>query len=253
MSLTKIQQKQAENPGGFGFKEFSILPETLKVEGRTISGIAATFGNIDTVRDRLHKGCFATTIAQRGPKSGAKSKIVLLWQHQRDEPIGRITKLEERAEGLYFEAELDKGVKRADQALIQLESGTLNNFSIGFQYDWDEMKYNEEDKVYEVYALKLFEISPVSIPADIHTYYMGLKSAEDVTNAEFDLSEQIREAIKKLDINQQRIFGELFLRQKSLSQVLSVSEIKEQIKQNTVETPKREKPKSLFAGMIINK
>ena len=122
MGLTKIQQKKASNPGGFVVKNNSILTETLSIESRRISGMAATFGNIDHDRDRLHKGCFAKSIAQRGPESNAKSKIVLLWQHQRDEPIGRITKLKEKTEGLYFEAELDECVSTADRALKQLGS-----------------------------------------------------------------------------------------------------------------------------------
>ena len=252
MSLTKIQQKKAANPGGFAFKEFSVLPETLKVDSRRISGIAATFGNIDLDRDRLHKGCFAQSIVQRGPESSAKAKIVLLWQHKRDEPIGKIVVLEERSMGLYFEADLDEGVQRAEQALTQLESGTINSFSIGFQYDWDNIEYNWEENAYEVFSVKLFEISPVSIPADENTFYMGLKSAEDFERAELELSEQIKESIKNLDINQQRELLELFLLQKSLSRALSASETKERIKQDTIERTEAEKTKPLFAGIVFN-
>jgi HK97 family phage prohead protease len=215
--------------------------------------MVATFGNIDSDRDRLHKGCFKQSIEQRGPDSNANSKILLLWQHDRKEPIGRITRLKEKNEGLYFESELDEGVARADQALKQLESGTINNFSIGFQYDWETMEYNHIEDCFEVFSVKLFEISPVSIPADTNTYYMGLKSAEDFDRAEYELSEQIKESIKKLDINQQREFGELFMLQKSLSRALSASELKERIKQSTVETNGDMQPKPLFAGIKFNK
>ena len=256
MSLTKkhqkIQQKVAANPGGFAFKEFAVLGDSLKVESRKISGMAATFGNIDTDRDRLHKGCFAESIAKRGPESEAKAKIVLLWQHDRKEPIGRITMLQEKAVGLYFEAELDEGVPRAEQALIQLENKTINSFSIGFQYDWETMEYNYNEDVYEVFGVKLFEISPVSIPADEQTFYMGLKDAQDIEIAMYELSGQINKCINKLDIDQQREIGELILRYKSLSHRLHASTIKEQVRQRTVETPENEKPKKLFAGIVFN-
>jgi len=249
MSLTKIQQKKAANPGKYARKEYSISDFLLKSESRTISGIAATFGNIDWDRDRLHKGCFAKSIEQRGPESNAKSKILLLWQHDRNEPIGRITKLKEKSEGLYFEAVLDEGIPRAEQALKQLESGTLNNFSIGFQYEWDTMEYNPTDDCYEVFGVKLFEISPVSIPADEKTEYLGLKSIEDFEKAELELAEDINESLKQLNIDQQREISELFLRQKSLSRALSASEAKERIKHCTVEKSKESEPNiPLFQG-----
>ena len=253
MALTKIQQKKAANPGGFAIKQFSIFDNSLNIESRKISGMAATFGNIDSDRDRLHKGCFSRSIEQRGPESESKSKILLLWQHDPHEPIGKVTKLKEKTEGLYFEADLDEGIPRADQALKQLESGTINNFSIGFQYVWDTMEYNMEDNVYEVFEVKLFEISPVSIPADENTYYMGLKDTDDFAKAEFELSELIKENIKNLEITQQRIFGELFARQKSLSQMLTASEMKERLKESTTDKSKGSFQKSVFAGFPINK
>jgi dsDNA-binding SOS-regulon protein len=134
-----------------------------------------------------------------------------------------------------------------------LESGTINSFSIGFQYEWDTIEYNHIDDCYEVYGVKLFEISPVSIPADENTHYMGLKNADDFDKAELELSEQIKESIKKLDINQQREFGELFMLQKSLSRALSASNMKERIKQSTVEKNRDEQPEALFAGIKFNK
>ena len=74
MSLTKIQQKKAANPRGFAVKEFSVLGDTLKVESRKISGMAATFGNIDSDGDRLHKGCFSRSIDERGPEINTRRR-----------------------------------------------------------------------------------------------------------------------------------------------------------------------------------
>ena len=247
MTLSKLQQKKASNPGGFAFKNFDCEVKTL--EGRRISGIAAVFNNIDRDQDRIHKGAFSKSIRERGPESAAKAKILMLWQHDSKDPIGRVVKLEETDEGLYFEGDLDEGIASADRALKQLESGTLNQFSIGFQYDWDRMEYNSFDNSYELFELILHEISPVSIAANPETYYMGLKSAEDVQAAELALSEQVNEFIKTLNISQQRIAGELFLRQKSLSSRLTASELKERLKQHTVEN----EAKSIFAGMKIKK
>ena len=79
------------------------------------------------------KGCFSKSIQERGIESSANDKIIFLWMHKMDEPIGKITKLVEDDKGLYFEAEIDK-IQLGDRAINQLESGTLNQFSIGYSY-----------------------------------------------------------------------------------------------------------------------
>ena len=115
----------------------------LDTESRTISGYAAVFNNVDNAGDMLIRGCFSKSIRERGPESNANDKILLLWQHEVDEPIGRIVKLIEDDKGLYFEAEIDR-IELGDRAISQLESGTLNQFSIGFSYVWENCEWDND-------------------------------------------------------------------------------------------------------------
>jgi HK97 family phage prohead protease len=247
----KLKEKQLKYTGGLGFKAFGIDTSTLNIntQSRTISGFGAIFGNIDEDRDRLIKGCFARSIAERGPASAARTKIAMLWQHDIKEPIGCITTLEERPEGLYFEAVLDEGVPRADQALKQLESGSINSFSIGYQYVWDKMEYNHVEDAFDVAELKLLEISVVTIPANDQTYYTGLKSAHDFENEQNILTDKINTFIKKLNNEDGRELSELFMRQKALSHRTLASCSKEQVTQSTVAN--EQKKYAFFDGIKI--
>lgn len=158
---------------------------------RTISGYAAVFGNRDRAGDILLQGCFAKSIAERGPESNANGKILLLWQHDADEPLGRITVLREDEKGLYFEAVIDE-IEIGDRCIKQLESGTLNQFSIGFSYVSDTIKYDEGQDAYLVGEVKLYEISVVSIAANPETEFLGMKALDD-ESAEDALRREVAE------------------------------------------------------------
>lgn len=175
---------------GMRHKPIPTKEYTYDGDSRTISGYAAVFGNIDKARDKLMKGCFANSILERGPQSNANDKILLLWQHDMSEPIGRITKLQEDEKGLYFEAEIDD-IELGDRALKQLESGTLNQFSIGYSYVWERCDWDEEQQCYVVKEVKLYEISVVSIGCNGETEYLGLKGVEDTDAAYEELNREI--------------------------------------------------------------
>jgi hypothetical protein len=159
------------------FKALAVDSDGLltSVETRTISGYGAVFNNKDSYGDILIKGCFAKSISERGPESSTNRKVAFLWMHDMDEPLGRITKLIEDDKGLYFEAELDK-IPEADRALEQLNSGTLNQFSIGFMYVWDKMEYDEAQDAFIIKEVNLFEVSVVTIGANELTCFEGMKS-----------------------------------------------------------------------------
>lgn len=182
---------------GKQFKYFETKDLNWDGESRTISGYGAIFGNIDKVGDVLIQGCFSKSIQDRGPESTANDKIVLLWQHDRKEPIGKITVLKEDSRGLYFEAVIDD-VQRGNQALKQLESGTLNQFSIGYSYVWDNCEYDSDRDVLIVKEVILYEISVVTIGCNSETEYLGLKSTE---NPNEELRKDLESVCKGLSVS----------------------------------------------------
>lgn len=236
---------------GMQYKTFSINSKDVNYdsESRTISGYAAVFGNKDKAGDTLIKGCFSKSIQDRGPESAANDKIIVLWMHDMNEPIGRLTVLYEDDKGLYFEAPIDD-VPRGNQAIKQLESGTLNQFSIGYQYVWENCEYDAEKDAFMVKEVKLHEISVVSIGCNGETEYLGLKSIEDAEKAYEELNAEISEVCSGMSApKQQKI-------QRIISKVISLSSFKpENRKESSLEGQKADmhgnKVKSMFKNLKL--
>jgi HK97 family phage prohead protease len=201
-----MENKNNKYQGRIGkqFKSINLeVKAELNADNRTISGYLAVFGNKDKAGDILIKGCFAKSLQERGVDSNAKDKIIFLYMHDMREPIGHFTVLKEDDHGLYFEAYIDD-VPRGNQTIKQLESGTLNQFSIGFRYVWDKVEYDEEQDAYIVKEVVLYEGSVVSIGANGETEYLGLKSDEDYTSAYSGLDTEICEVCKGLTTTKQQ-------------------------------------------------
>ena len=211
MNYKEIYKKKL----GKQFKSFEVKDLNYNGESRTISGYAAIFNNKDKEGDILLKGCFAKSISDRGPESTANDKIIMLWQHDTHEPIGRISVLKEDDKGLYFEAVIDD-VERGNQAIKQLESGTLNQFSIGYSYVWEKCEYDSERDAFIVKEVVLYEISVVSIGCNGLTEYLGLK-AEGIDPYEA-LKNDIESAIKGLPISKKEEIQTIIAKALSLGQ-----------------------------------
>jgi HK97 family phage prohead protease len=86
------------------------------------------------LREGMRPGAFAEQL-----KDPARVKI--LWQHDREDPIGRVTGFSDKPVRLDFAAALDIDplVPNAGRARAQLQSGTLQELSVGFDWDkWSE-------------------------------------------------------------------------------------------------------------------
>lgn len=211
---------------GKQFKSFDVKELAYNGESRTISGYAAIFNNKDKAGDILLKGCFAKSIQDRGPESQANDKIIMLWQHDMHEPIGRISTLREDEKGLYFEAVIDD-VERGNQAIKQLESGTLNQFSIGYSYVWEKCEYDEQRDAFIVKEVVLYEISVVSIGCNGETEYLGLKA--DGIDPYESLMGEVESAVKGLPIRKKEEI------QTIIAKALSLGQFKPEVPRKAVE------------------
>lgn len=231
---------------GIQYKTFSIYSKDVNYDGesRTISGYAAVFGNKDKAGDILIKGCFSKSIQDRGPESSANDKIIMLWMHDMDEPIGRFTVLNEDNKGLYFEAVIDD-VPRGNQAIKQLESGTLNQFSIGYQYVHENCMYDAEKDAYIVKEVYLYEISVVSIGCNGETEYLGLKSIEDAEKAYEKLNAEISEVCSGMSASKQQKI------QRIISKAMSLASFKPELRKATLKEG-ADAPKNKIKSMFNN-
>lgn len=228
---------------GKQFKSFEVKGLDFNNESRTISGYAAVFNNKDTAGDILLRGCFAKSIQDRGPESQANDKIIMLWQHQQSEPIGRISVLREDEKGLYFEAVIDD-VERGNQTIKQLESGTLNQFSIGYSYVWEKCEQSIALDAFLVKEVVLYEISVVSIGCNGETEYLGLKAEGNDPYEE--LKNEIETALKGLPIRKKEEI------QTVISKALSLGQFKSEMPRKAdepLEEVKADKKIKLFGNI----
>lgn len=200
----KLRAKPVEMSGSYVDAEGNLISIDFKVkaedEDRTLKGYLAVWGVKDDAGTVAIRGCFSKSIQERGPESDSKYKIVLLWQHQMSEPIGRFTKLVEDDYGLYFEAEIDD-VPQGNRALTQYRSGTLNQFSYGFEYVWDKMEYREEDDAVLMYECKLWEGTACTLGRNQETY--AIRSVEQYEDLLEAVQEELDEVIKEIPRSKQ--------------------------------------------------
>lgn len=156
---------------------FKSMGSAVTVEDETVFGYLAGYGNVDEARDRLHKGCCAKSIAERGPGTSTPRKIAMLYHHFMHMPVGQFTKLEEQSKGLYYEGKLDMIPFVKETLKPQLKSGTINNHSIGYNYVFDngKMVYDEKANIYDIYELDLFEGSFLPLGMNENTPFGGFK------------------------------------------------------------------------------
>jgi HK97 family phage prohead protease len=192
------------------------LKQQVDVEARTIKGYLAVFGIPDTYGTVAVKGCFAKSIRDRGPQSQSKQKIAFLWMHDTRDPVGQFTILQEDDYGLYFEAIADD-VPTGERALRQIKSGTINQFSYGFDYIWDKMEYDEQRDVILMYEVNLMEGSPVTFGSNAETY--AIRSVEDFENNKLILDADTEDFLSSVPRSKQLELRQLIARHISLAKV----------------------------------
>lgn len=217
--MTKsIQQKRAEAPL-ISFKYAKVDVTKVNADSRTISGYLAVYNNIDAARDRIMKGAFAKSINDRGPGTTNGNKIAFLWQHDMTEPLGMITVLKEDDFGLYFECVISK-ITEGDRCLTQLKDGTLDQFSIGYNYVWDagKIEYNLEDDCFDCKELYLAEGSVVTLSCNALAQFEGMKS-EEREAAALRIKAGIEEELKGIGFTKSYKLRQLISEQLALASV----------------------------------
>lgn len=152
--------------------EYKVVPfdmTGLNAEGRTIEGYAATFGNMDRVKDVIHPGAFTKTLTERG------NRIKFLWQHDQKEPIGKMIEMREDPRGLFVKAVISDTARGRD-ALALLKDGAIYEMSIGYQPMVSDFSKLGEETVRNLREIKLHEASLVTMPANEQAVVTALKA-----------------------------------------------------------------------------
>lgn len=145
-------------------------------------GYAATFHDIDSYEDRFMPGAFSDSLKSLRP--------IVLWQHRTAEPIGISLQETEDSKGLFVKAKLPKNdTFVAGRVWPQIKIKSVNKLSIGFstlECSYEKVEGFRWD-VRNITKAKLYEYSPVSIPANMNATITDTKrnklfTYEDVQN-----------------------------------------------------------------------
>lgn len=177
---------------------FDVKSEDITDDG-VFSGYGSTFGGApDSHGDVIKQGAFKTTL-EAGGRNG--TGISMLWMHDVEQPIGIWTELNENAKGLKVTGQLALDVQRGREAYILLKMKALSGLSIGWGLPRDadgnikenSYLYDAKRKVRYINEVDLWEISPVTFPANIRATITQVKSIEEA-KSERELEAILRES-----------------------------------------------------------
>lgn len=188
------------------------------LDQRVVEGYGCIWGSINSHGEMFVKGSFAKSITENGPGSNAKYELKFRDEHGRACALFEVLKEDEI--GLYFRTKPLDNVQWANDLLVQLRSGTINNFSNGFKYIWDKVEWDDENDCLVMLEARLYEISAVAIPSDMETF--AIRSIEE---AEY-VTEDTEEFIDSLPKSKQLECRKIIARNISLAQQVEPSEIK---------------------------
>jgi len=184
------------------------------LDKRQVEGYSSIWSSKNDYGEMFQKGAWKRSIDQRGPNSNANQKIKFLRQHNQGDALALLETLEEDNVGLHFRTKPLDDVDSADRVIIQLRSGTLNNFSNGFNPVWSSAEYDEDSDTIWYKEANLHEISVVGLASDPMTY--AIRSKQEFDSAEIELDDDIEYFIKSLRRDVQVEARNLFQRQKVL-------------------------------------
>lgn len=181
-----------------------------------VEGYAAGIHNIDRAGDMILPGAFADDLPR------FLSEGVVCWQHDWADPIGAPMDAREDSFGLWTRSRISK-TTRGQDAMTLIRDGVVKKMSIGYRVeDWEEVtrsglmgylgscampderkgailqQFDEAgwQSIYLLKKIKLYEYSPVSIPANPNAMITDAKSLTGLTFAQH--SEAVLTAVEGL-------------------------------------------------------
>lgn len=144
----------------------SLLEVRVSADGRSGRVIADVmkYNTVDDYRTTFDPGCFSDSLEQRMPR--------ILWAHNPVDPIGQWTDAEDTRDRLRLAGLLDlqmipntqtPAVPSAHRAWAQMESRTIDQFSVGFLRQGEDRQRFKGSGVVAITKALLDEASPVLI------------------------------------------------------------------------------------------
>lgn len=162
---------KAPNKKSKKFTNLSLVQEIRAAadnDDGIIEGYVAVWGTTDSYNSQFQRGCFKKTIENR------MNKIKVLWNHDTDQPIGKLEEIREDDHGLFIRAQLVMDIEKASDKYKLIRSGVIDCFSFGFRTIKDKF----ENGIQVITEVMLGEVSPVVFEANGAAKITGFR-AED--------------------------------------------------------------------------
>ena len=160
-----------------------------------IKGYGSYFGNKDSDNDIIMKGAYKKTIAENG------ERVKYLYQHDMNQPIGKMTELYEDDKGLVFVAEIAKTQLGKDVVEL-MKSGVITENSVGIM----PMQKKNKGDYREITEVKLYEISAVTLAANDQAKILDVKGNVDIEKLS-KRYDNLNKLIRKGEISDEMIFA----------------------------------------------
>ena len=148
------------------------------------SGYASVFNGKDSYNDTVFAGAYKKTLTERD------RPVQMRWNHS-GEIIGKWTRIEEDAKGLYVEGELTPNHSKAMDVYASLMHEAITGLSIGYiPIIFKDNEYGGLDLI----EVKLVEISIVESPADLNAQVSRIKSSVDAASTIKEFENILRES-----------------------------------------------------------
>jgi HK97 family phage prohead protease len=189
----------SRKPGGEAAFEAKVAPFEFKFASNepdgTFEGYGAVFGNEDDNGDMLMRGAFDKTLAS-ARSSGQMPKMLLnhgglAFGNPTAEsmiPIGKWAKMSSDAHGLQVKGKLiNLDTETGKRIYGAMKEGELGGLSMGFRAREFVFGTKPSEPFRTLKAVDLFEVSPVTFPANPLALVSGVKSAARIgTIREFE-------------------------------------------------------------------
>lgn len=139
-------------------KDFALNVKNLTDEG-VFEGYASVFGNVDSYGEKVVPGAFVDSLAQHRREGTA---VLMLWQHNPENPIGVWDDMAEDGKGLWGKGRLLLDVQSGREAYIRVKAGAVRGLSIGYR----EEDTDQENGVRLLKKVALKEVSIVTFAAN---------------------------------------------------------------------------------------
>lgn len=149
-------------------KDFALQVKDLSEDG-TFEGYGSVFGNVDSYGEKVLPGAFVKSLAAHKREG---TSVLMLWNHDTHQPIGVWEDLAEDAKGLWGKGRLLLEIQRAKEVQTLMRNKAIGGLSIGYR----EVDVDDDKGVRLLKELNLYEISPVTFPANRRARIEAVKS-----------------------------------------------------------------------------